>query len=59
MFFKLANGMKNLRALTMQRRSAWFAVLFCMMRFMATVWFNCWQGMIPSNQSGQNINEER
>lgn len=36
-------GIKNLRALTAQWRGTWFAALFGMMIFMATVWFGCWQ----------------
>lgn len=36
-------GMKNLRALDRQWRWTWFAALFGMMVFMATVWFGCWQ----------------
>ena len=39
----LAAGIKNLRALTGQWRGTWFAALFGMMIFMATVWFGCWQ----------------
>lgn len=39
----LAAGIKNLRALTAQWRWTWFAALFGMMVFMATVWFGCWQ----------------
>jgi hypothetical membrane protein len=39
----LASGVKNLRALTAQWRWTWFAALFGMMIFMATVWFGLWQ----------------
>jgi uncharacterized membrane protein len=39
----LAAGIKNLRALTAQWRWTWFAALFGMMLFMATVWFGLWQ----------------
>ncbi len=38
-----ALGLKNLRALTAQWRWTWFAALFGMMLFMATVWFGLWQ----------------
>ena len=37
MFFKLAIGKKSLRALTTQWCWTWFAALFGMMLFMATV----------------------
>ncbi|MGB8370459.1 MAG: DUF2157 domain-containing protein [Limisphaerales bacterium] len=39
----LTAGVKNLRALTAQWRWTWFAALFGMMIFMATVWFGLWQ----------------
>ncbi len=39
----LAAGFRNLRALTAQWRWTWFAALFGMMIFMATVWFGCWE----------------
>jgi uncharacterized membrane protein len=39
----LAPGLKNLRALTTQWRWTWFAALFGMMIFMATVWFGLWR----------------
>ena len=39
----LAGGIKNLRALDRQWRWTWFAALFGLMIFMATVWFGCWQ----------------
>lgn len=39
----LAAGIRNLRALTTQWRWTWFAALFAMMVFMATVWFGLWQ----------------
>ena len=38
----LAAGVKNLRVLTAQWRGTWFAALFGMMLFMATVWFGWW-----------------
>lgn len=38
-----ATGLKNLTALTRQWRWTWFAALFGMAVFMATVWFGCWQ----------------
>jgi len=38
-----AAGIKNLRALTAQWRGTWFAALFGVTVFMATVWFGCWQ----------------
>jgi uncharacterized membrane protein len=38
-----AFGLKNLRSLTAQWRWTWFAALFGMMIFMATVWFGLWQ----------------
>ena len=43
----LAVGIKNLRALTAQWRWTWFAALFGMMIFMATVWFGCGNSIIP------------
>jgi uncharacterized membrane protein len=43
----LAAGIKNLRALTPQWRWTWFAALFGMMLFMATVWFGWWQ-LVPA-----------
>jgi uncharacterized membrane protein len=39
----LVVGIKNLRALTAQWRWTWFAALFGMIIFMATVWFGLWQ----------------
>ena len=39
----LAAGIRNLRALASQWRWTWFAALFGMMVFMATVWTGCWQ----------------
>jgi hypothetical protein len=39
----LAAGIKNFRALPAQWRWTWFAALFGMMIFMATVWFGLWQ----------------
>ena len=39
----LAVGIKNLRRLTAQWRWTWFAALFGMMLFMATVWFGLWR----------------
>jgi hypothetical protein len=39
----LAAGIRNLRALTAQWRWTWFAALFGMVVFMATVWSGCWQ----------------
>jgi hypothetical protein len=39
----LAGGIRNLRALAVQWRWTWFAALFGMVAFMATVWFGCWQ----------------
>ena len=39
----LAVGIKNLRRLTAQWRWTWFAALFGMMFFMATVWFGLWR----------------
>jgi uncharacterized membrane protein len=39
----LASGVRNLRALPAQWRWTWFAALFGMMIFMATVWFGLWQ----------------
>ena len=39
----LVGGIRNLRALTTQWRWTWFAALFGMVVFMATVWFGCWQ----------------
>jgi uncharacterized membrane protein len=39
----LAAGIRNLKGLTGQWRWTWFAALFGMMLFMATVWFGCWQ----------------
>jgi uncharacterized membrane protein len=39
----LAAGIRNLRTLTAQWRWTWFAALFGLMLFMATVWFGWWQ----------------
>jgi uncharacterized membrane protein len=39
----LAVGIKKLRRLTAQWRWTWFAALFGMMLFMATVWFGLWR----------------
>ena len=39
----LAAGFRNLTGLARQWRWTWFAALFGMMIFMATVWFGCWQ----------------
>jgi len=39
----VAIGIKNLRTLDRQWRCTWFAALFGMVIFAATVWFGCWQ----------------